>query len=390
MARKPDNKSVRNTTIKVRLDPTPAQAELFEKTFGCCRYLWNQMLADEERFYNETNVHFIPTPAKYKAGAPFLKEVDSGALATVHQNLRMAFQHFFDNPSAYRHPTFKTKKRSKNSYTVYCQYYAAGKGSNIYLTENGIRLPKVGVVKARLYRKPLHWWTLKTATVTKTPSGKYFCSLMFAYAAKPVAPVQPTPKTTLGLNYSLSHFYVDSNGHTPDPPHWLAQSQKKLSDMQQKLCRMQRGSHNYEQQLRKIQRLHEHIANQRKDFVHKESRRIANVWDAVCVKETDLAAMARTVKLGNVLDAGYGKFRICLQYKLEQQGKPYIVVNKYFPSAKACNRCGAVHDALAPDAKRWRCPACGAVHDRGRNAAENLRDQGLAQYYGTEGQRISA
>lgn len=383
MAPKQNGKCIRNTTIKVRLYPTPEQAVLFDKTFGCCRYLWNQMLADEERFYHETDIHFIPTPAKYKAGAPFLKEVDSGALAAVHQNLRKAFQHFFDNPSSYRHPTYKKKKHCKNSFTSYCQYYPSGKGASIYLTQDGIRLPKAGIVKANLYRKPLHWWTLKSATVSKTPSGKYFCSLMFEYAEKPVALVPPTPETTLGLNYSLSHFYIDSNGRAADAPHWMQQSQDKLIRMQQRLTRMQRGSHNYDQQLLKIQRLHEHIANQRKDFVHKESRRIANAWNAVCIKDTNLVEMAQQIKLGNIMDAGYGKFRICLQYKLERLGKPYIVVEKYFPSAKTCHRCGSVNEALSPNAKRWICPACGAVHNRGKNAAINLRDKGLEQYYGT-------
>ena len=123
-----------NTTIKVRLDPTPAQAAFFDENFNCCRYLWNQMLSDQIRFYTETDAHFIPTPAKYKKDAPFLKEADSNALVSVHQNLHKAFQRFFSNPSRYRHPTFKSKKRCKNSYTTYCQYYRSGKGTSIYLT----------------------------------------------------------------------------------------------------------------------------------------------------------------------------------------------------------------------------------------------------------------
>ena len=206
-----------NTTIKVRLDPTPAQAAFFDENFHCCRYLWNQMLSDQIRFYAETDAHFIPTPAKYKKDAPFLKEADSNALVSVHQNLHKAFQRFFSNPSRYRHPTFKSKKRCKNSYTTYCQYYRSGKGTSIYLTKDGIRLPKAGIVKARLHRRPLHWWTLKTATISKTSSGKYYCSLVFAYTTKPSRQIPPTPETTLGLNYSLSHFYIDSNGHAADP-----------------------------------------------------------------------------------------------------------------------------------------------------------------------------
>ncbi|MDR3766830.1 MAG: transposase [Butyricicoccus sp.] len=386
-----DNKAcTRNTTIKVQLDPTPVQAAFFEKTFACCRYLWNQMLSDQMRCYNETNTHCIPTPTKYKASAPFLKEADSSALVAVHQNLRIAFQRFFKNPSCNHHPVFKSKKRCKNSYTTYCQTYRSGNGASMYLTDHGIRLPKVGIVKARLHRKPLHWWTLKTATVSKTPSGKYHCSLVFAYTERPPQAVQPTQETTLGLNFSLSHFYIDSNGHAANPPHWLAQSQDKLRRMQQRLARMQCGSKNYEQQLRKIERLYEHIANQRKDFIHKESRRIANAWDAVCVKDTNLMEMSQVIRLGNVLDAGYGRFRLCLQYKLERLGKPYIVVDKYFPSAKTCHHCGSVYDALAPLTKRWVCPVCGAVLNRAKNAAQNLRDQGLAQYQDAQRQRVSA
>lgn len=381
MGPRTDGKLLRNTAIKVRLDPTPEQAEYFEKTFGCCRYLWNQMLSDEERFYVETGAHFIPTPARYKAMAPFLREVDSGALATVHQDLRKAFQHYFQNPSAYRHPAYKKKKRGKNAYTVYCQYYSSGKGSSIYLTQDGIRLPKIGIVRAKLYRKPLHWWKLKTATVSRTPTGKYFCSLMFEYAVRPPQATKPTRATTLGLNYSLSHFYIDSNGYAADPPHWMERSTQKLAKLQRRLARMEQGSRNYEEQLGRVRRLHEHIANQRKDFIHKESRRIANAWDAVCVREADLIQMSRLLKLGNVMDSGFGQFRTFLRYKLERQGKALIVVDKYFPSAKTCCQCGSINEGLDPTAQRWICPSCGIKHDRGRNGAENLRDQGLIQFY---------
>lgn len=374
---------IRNTTIKVRLYPTPAQAELFEKTFGCCRWLWNQMLADQEKFYAETDVHFLPTPAKYKKGAPFLKEVDSGALATVHQNLRKAFQHFFDSPQAYRHPTYKRKKSGRASYTIYCQRYSAGKGANIYLTKSGVRLPKAGEVKAKLHRRPLHWWTLKTATVSRTLTGKYFCSLTFSYPVKVLPPVLPTAETTLGLNYSLAHFYVDSQGKRADPARWLAASRNKLAKIQRRMARMQPGSRNYRHQLRKLRRLHEHLANQRKDFLHQESRRLANTWDAICVRQPDLLALSQSLHQGsiNVMDAGYSRFLLFLAYKLECQGKSLLTVKKTFPSAKLCHQCGAVYDDLPAEARQWICPSCGAHLDRARNGAENLRDQGLAQFY---------
>ena len=385
-----DEKRVENTTIKVRLYPTAQQAALFDRTFGCCRYLWNQMLLDEQRFYSETGQHFLPTPARYKAGAPFLKEVDSGALATVHQNLRRAFQQFFAQPECYRHPVLKKKKDGRNSYTVYCQYYASGKGSNIFLTEDGIRLPKAGVIKANLYRKPLHWWTLKTATVSRSSAGKYFCSLLYERTVNPPRPVLPTPQRTLGLSYSLSHFYVDSEGYMADPPHWLGRSREKLSRMQQKLSHMERGSKNYQQQLQKLRRLHEHIANQRKDFLHQESRRIANAWDAVCVRESDLRAFSEQTRQGNVMDAGFGAFRTYLQYKLERQGKAFLVVDQYVPTAKTCHVCGLVNEDLPLEASAWSCPGCGAELLRGVNSARNIRDQGLARFYAEQQRSATA
>ncbi len=332
----PDGRLIRNTVIKVRLHPTPEQAALFDRTFGCCRWLWNQMLADEQRFYAETGEHFIPTPARYKKEAPFLKEVDSQALCSVHQSLRQTFMRFFRDPEAGHYPNYKRKKARKNAYQTFCHNNPSG--PTLYLGENGVRLPKAGMVRARLHRRPLHWWVLKSAVVSRSRSGKYFCSLIYEYAVRPPKAAAPAAEKTLGLLYSMSRFYVDSEGRAPDPPHWLRQSQEKLGRMQRRLHRMQPGSKNYEEQVKKLQRLHEHIANQRLDFIHKESRRIANAWDAVCIRSVDLREMSRTH--GNVMEAGFGRFRICLQYKLERQGKPYVAVSGPASSAEHIRELG--------------------------------------------------
>ena len=130
--------------LKLRLYPTSEQAELFEKTFGCCRYLWNQMLADQQRFYLETGVHFIPTPAKYKKGAPFLKEVDNQALIQEHNQLSRAFRLFFQNPEAFGHPNFKRKKDDRDSFTACNHVFTSG--PTIYTTRDGIRMTKAGMM----------------------------------------------------------------------------------------------------------------------------------------------------------------------------------------------------------------------------------------------------
>ena len=205
----------RNAAIKLRIHPTAAQAELIDKTFDCCRWLWNRMLADEQEFYAATGRHFLPTPASYKREAPFLKEADSLALATVHQNLRRAFQDFFKESRGY--PAFKRRNGGREAYTTFCQYFRSG--PTVYLTEEGIRLPKLGIVKAVFHRRPLHWWTLKSATISKSPSGKYFCSLLYEYSEK-IRETAP-PERVLKLQSSPDHLYTDAGGGAVDFPPWL-------------------------------------------------------------------------------------------------------------------------------------------------------------------------
>ncbi len=385
---KKENGCTQYTVIKVRLHPTAEQADLIEKTFGSCRYLWNKMLTDVQEFYAATDLHYVPTPACYKKEAPFLKEVDSQALCAVHQNLRKAFLDFFRNPSAFQYPKFKTKKAQKDSFTVYCRPYHTG--PSIRITESGIQMPKLGVLPANLYRKPPLNASLRFVTVTKTKSGKYFCSITFGCKTKKPAEIVPAPERTLGLNYSLTRFYVDSEGGSPEQPQ-LAKSSGKLAKMQRKLSRMEYGSKNYEKQLQKVRLQYEHIANQRRDFIHKESRRIANAWDAVCVRGDSMSEISQLVKRGNALEAGFGTFRECLRYKLARQGKPLIVVDRYTPTTRTCAVCGLVRDdEVSYRHRSWRCPKCGTVHNREVNAAKNVKAQGLDQYFGYQEWRESA
>ena len=309
MARKSraaEGQVIQYTTLKVRLYPTPAQAELFEKTFGCCRYIWNQMLSDQQRFYAETGAHFIPTPAKYKSGAPFLKEVDNQALTQEYNKLAQAFRVFFKNPETFGHPRFKRKKDDRDSFTACNHVFESG--PTIYTTRDGIRMTKAGVVKARFSRRAQAWWKLKRITVSKTKTGKYYCAILYECPVKQPELVVPTAETALGLKYSMQHFYVTDGGCTADPPRWLKQSQEKLVRIQQKLARMEPGSRNYEEMVQKYRLLHEHIANQRRDFLHKESSRIANGWDAVCMRDDALAEMSKGPLRKDAASSG---FRSC-------------------------------------------------------------------------------
>ena len=283
--------AVRYTVLKLRLHPTPEQAALMEQTFGCCRYLWNRMLADAGEFYAATDLQYIPAPARYKKDAPFLRAVDSQALCAVHQDLRQAFLDFFRRPDHFRRPRFKRKKSGRDSFTTPCRRLPSG--PTVYLTEEGVRLPKLGVVRAVFHRRPLQGWSLRSVTVTRTRSGKYFASLACSYEAR-------IPRA---LSVEEIEGFVRDFGQAARRAREAGFDAVLLH-----ACTGKRGSRHYEAQLQKLRLLHERAANQRRDFIHKESRRIANAWEAVC------------------LGAGTGLLEECLRYKLEEQGKRVIVV----------------------------------------------------------------
>lgn len=369
---------------KYQIYPDEEQADYFARCFGCARFIWNRMLSDSMDFYYATDTHFIPTPARYKKKYPFLKEVDSLALANVQKHLEKAFKRFFEDPKV-GHPQFKRKKTSKKSYTTNCQVPDSGIPTIeliLDLDVQGIKLPKIGFVKAAIHRKPEFGGTLKSATVSQAADGSYFCSLLYEYNVPEPAEVLPTEENTIGLDYSSPNFYVDDQGHIPDAPHAFRKSQEKLAKMQRQLTRMVPGSRNYQEQKLKIQKLQRHIANQRKDFINKESRKIANSWGAVCVEDIDLKAMAQSLNLGKAtLDNGFGLFRTALKYKLAEQGKHMIWIDRWYPSSKTCNHCGYINRDLTLKDRIWVCPICGELIERDTNAGKNIKAEGLREFY---------
>lgn len=374
--------------VKVELYPTDEQRILIHKTFGCVRAVWNDMLGDEQEFYAAADKHFIPTPAKYKKKRPYLSEVDSLALCNAQLALKKAFKRFFENPGHFRHPKFKTKKKAKKSYTTNCQYLKSG--PTVFTTKNAVRLPKLGLVKANLYRqvsdgcdlRRRSCGVLKSATISETKSGRIFCALLYEFDVPAPKEVLPTLENSIGLDYSSPLFYVDHENRSPDKPRWFRESEAKLAHEQRMLSHMKYGSKNYIRQLRKIEVLQERIANQRKDFAHKESRRIANAYGAVCVEDLDLQAMAQSLNLGKLTnDNGFGMFREFLKYKLEEQGKHLIKVDKWYPSSKTCHYCGGYYKDLQLGEEEWVCPHCGKHILRNQNAGINIRREGIRQFY---------
>ena len=192
----------------------------------------------------------------------------------------------------------------------------------------------------------------------------------------------PNKDRAIGLDYSSPDFYVDSDGNDAGVPHFYRTMEAKLAREQRRLSKMTKGSNNYAKQKIKVDKLHRKIANQRKDFCHKLSRKIANSYDAVCVEDIDLRAMSRSLNLGkSTTDNGFGMFRVFLQYKLERQGKYFVVIDKWFPSSKTCNHCGYINRELQLSDRVWVCPHCGEVILRDPNAAKNILEEGLGILY---------
>lgn len=366
-----------NKAIKYRIYPNKEQEVLFRKTFGCCRKVWNLMLSDREKAYRTDKTVFKPTPAMYKDDYPYLREVDSLALANVQMNLQEAYKRFFTVKGA-GHPKFKSRKHSRYSYTTNNQNGTVA----IDTASRTIRLPKVGKVKAVLHRLPEEGWALKSATVSMSHDGQYFCSVLFEYEYA-VTEVASLETNAVGLDYKSDGLYVSSDGDVCGSPKYYRKGQEHLAKAQRKLRHKDKNSNNYRKACTKIAKEHRHIANQRKDFLHKKSTEISNQYDMVCVEDLDMKVMSNG-GFGNgkaTLDNGYGMFLNMLEYKLHDRGKVFVRIDKWYPSSQTCSCCGTRHPEIKDlRIRSWTCPNCGVSHDRDVNAAINIKNEGIRQY----------
>jgi putative transposase len=327
------------------------------------------MLADKIKYYEKTKQKLNNTPAQYKSEFEWLKEVDSLALANAQMNLQTAYNNFFRSPKV-GFPKFKSKKSNHRSYTTNCI------NGNISITNGYIRLPKIGFIKLKQHRNIPSDYKLKSATVSQTPSGKYYVSVLFEYENQ-IQEIEP--HSFLGLDFSMHELYKDSNGNEPCYPRYYRQAEKKIRREQRKLSLMQKGSKNRDKQRVKVAKLYEKVANQRKDFLHKQSRQITNAYDCVCIENLDMKAMAQALNFGkSVSDNGWCIFTTFLKYKLEEQGKKLIKIDKFFASSQTCSCCGYKNpDTKNLSIRAWDCPECGTHHDRDVNAAINIRNEGM-------------
>lgn len=362
-----------NKAYKFRIYPTKIQTELIHKTFGCARLVYNKMLYERKEHYKKHGVKLSENTGykKFKDEYEFLSEVDSQALAQEWTNLNKTYNSFFKGKGKVGFPKFKSKKNDKKSYTT-C---VSNKQNPAQRFEDGyLRLPKLGKLKIKQHREIPDYYILKAVTVSQSASGKYYASVLFEYDFN----VQEHKlDNVIGLDFSMSQLYLDSEGNKPNFPRFYRRGLEKLARMQRKLSKMKKFSSNYYRQKRKVARYHEYISSCRKDFLHKQSRQIINVYDGVAIENLNMKDMSRALKFGkSVHDNGWGMFVSFLDYKLKEQGKHLIKVDKWFASSKTCSTCGTVNKELTISDRVYIC-ACGNSLDRDVNAAINIKNEGI-------------
>ena len=367
--------------LKMRIYPDDAQKASIDSTIGSCRFIYNHMLARNRKVYDRRGEHLsynemqnlIPAMKIY---LPWLRNADSQALKHACRQLNTAYDRFFKKKSDF--PKFHSKRMNRQAYTT------TAKASIDYDARNRkVKLPFLGWMRCsdnRVLNNP----EFEYATVSRQ-NGKYYVSITYSIE-KAVHPVTVSENQALGLDYKSDGLYVDSNGNMAGMPKWFRDSQVKLKKEQRKLRNKigsQKGetkSHSYLKQLQKVRNLHEHISSQRLDYLHKESTRLANQYDAILIEDLNMKAIANK-GFGNgkaTLDNGWSMFTTMLDYKMAERGKRLQKVDRWYPSSQTCSVCGCVNENLKDlSIRKWVCPHCGAEHNRDVNAALNIKQEGL-------------
>ena len=347
---------------KYRIYPDAEQMQFFAKCFGCVRFVYNRMLSDRIEHYNLTGKSLNNTPAQYKSEFTWLKEVDSLALANAQMNLNTAYRNFFRDKSN-GFPKFKSKKNNNFSYTTNNQ-----KGT-VYIENGCIKLPKLkSPVKIRQHRS--FEGVIKSCTISKAPSGKYHISILVETEIQKL----PASDMRVGIDVGIKDFAVLSNGEAYKNPKHLRKSEKRLAKLQRDLSRKQIGSSNRNKARIKVAKLHEKIANQRMDFLHKKSTEIIRKNQAIIIEDLKVKNLMKNHNLAkSIAEVSWSRFREMLDYKSRWYGRELIIAPPDYPSSQLCSDCGNRSSQTKDLACRvYICPECGLEIDRDYNASLNL------------------
>ena len=374
-------------TYKFRLYPNKAQTELLAKHFGCARFVYNYFLNQRKEQYRLTGKsdNFYEqekalTKLKKQEETAWLKEVNAQSLQFALRCLDAAYTNFFQKRAKF--PNFKSK-RSKNSFTV--PQAVSIEGGRLFV-------PKFREgIKCRIHRKISG--KIGKVTISKTPTGKYFVSVL---TEEEYFPAEKSGKS-VGVDLGLKNLLVTSEGEVFKNNRYTRRYEHKLAIAQKHLSRKKKGSRGFENQRLKVARIYEKISNCREDYLHKCSISLVRRYDTICIEDLDVKGMVSNRRLArSISDASWGTFISMLTYKAEWNGKKVVKIDRFFPSSQTCHVCGHKNGQTKDlSVREWECPACHTHHDRDVNAAINILRIGLnntsagtVDYTGGEGVRV--
>jgi putative transposase len=353
---------------RYRIRPNKDQKVLLEKHIGSGRFVYNKLLNIKKILYEkfrisisefDLNNHLTVLKNIY----PFLKEINSQSLQQASKNLNSAYTRFFKEGAGF--PKKKSKKNPLQSFQIPQHYKIEGKK---------IWIPKVGWMKIKLHRDMMQGH-MKTATISRTPTGKYYISIIVENDLEYPEKQDYSHATMIGIDVGNITFATLSNGEKIDHPKFLKFSLQRLKCLQKRVSRKIIGSNNRRKAVKKLAKIHELISNQRNDFQHKVSKKLISENQAIAVETLNLKGMMSNHRRAQSTgDSAWYSFVLKLQYKAEWFGKTIVIINQWLPSSKTCNICGYKHPNLTENIREWQCPDCKTLHDRDINAAINIKN----------------
>jgi len=362
--------------FKYRLSPDKEQAEKIDKNIGCVRWIYNYALAKKMKAWQQDKKNLsrydlqkdLPILKKQEE-TKWLKEADSIALIFSLLNLDNAYQKFFKEHKGY--PKFKSKKKSRLSYTTYhC--------IEVNWDKQKLTIAKNKDIKIKLHRK--FEGEARQITISKTPTNKYFASVLVETKDKEKKKRKITEKTAIGIDLGIKTFITISDGRKIDNPRVLYRFEKKLAKEQKRLSKKKKGSNNKNKQRIKVAKIHERITDIRKDFLHKLSTELTheNQVKSIIIEDLNVRGMFKNRKLSKAIaNVSWSKFIGLLAYKCDWYGVNLLKIGRFEPSSKLCSKCGIINQELTLSDREWTCKNCGTKHDRDINAAINIKRFGL-------------